>query len=263
MLETFLITFREGLEAFLIVAIMISYLQKMEYYNLIKPVYCGVAAALFLSATTGWHVADLAQDPLWEGSLAMIAGVLVATFTIHIMRTAKTIRQDIGKSLEKRAQADGAMAEIGIFILTVVMVAREGMETALMLGAISAQNNPASMLTGALSGLIAIGAIAWLWSRHGHRVNLRAFLQVTGIFLVLFSINLFVYGLHELSEMAAIPLIGDNLNMQFHLLTEPVEEGPIANLITFGLIALPALWLLGSYLRGRISQRAEQVSAAE
>lgn len=251
MLETLLITFREGLEAFLIIAIMLAYLTKTGRNNLIKPVYAGVVVALIISATTGWHVAELAEDPVWEGSLAMIAGALVASFTVYIMRTAKTIRQNIGETLEKKAQADGIMAEIGIFAFTILMVAREGMETALMLGAISAQNDAASMWSGALAGLAAIGVIAYLWSSQSHRINLRLFLQVTGVFLVLFSLHLFAYGIHELSEMAAIPFIGEELNTSIHIWSEPIETAFFSNLVTFGLLAVPIGWLLVSYARDK------------
>jgi high-affinity iron transporter len=251
MLETLVIIFREGLEAFLIVAIMLAYLTKTGRFHLIKPVYAGVAAALFISATTGLHVAELAQDPIWEGTLAVIAGVLVASFTIYIMRTAKTIRQEIGTSLEKNAQKEGIWAEFGVFFFTILMVAREGMETALMLGAITAQNDATDMWIGAFGGLALIGIVAYLWSSQSQKINLRLFLQVTGIFLVLFSVHLFFYGLHELSEMEAIPLIGSEANMNFHIWTEPMEEDFGANLITLGLLFIPVGWLGLSFIKDR------------
>lgn len=81
MLETAIITFREGLEMFLIVAITLAYLAKTNRPHLKKPVYWGIAVALFVSVTTGWHIAELAEDPMTEGVLAITAGVLVATMT--------------------------------------------------------------------------------------------------------------------------------------------------------------------------------------
>lgn len=260
MLETLLITFREGLEAFLIVAIMLAYLKNTGRLHLIKPVYAGVAVALLISATTGWHVAELAEDPAWEGSLSLIAGAMVASFTVYIMRTAKTIRQEIGNSLEKRAQQEGIWAEFGVFFFTILMVAREGMETALMLGSITAQNDGTMMLAGGIAGLACVALIAYLWTSQSRRINLRLFLQVTGIFLVLFSVHLFIYGLHELSEMNAIPLIGDDMNTKFHIMTEPVEEA--GGYITTGLMIVPMLWLLGSFLRDKFAARPAP-SAAE
>lgn len=250
MLETLLITFREGLEAFLVIAIMLAYVTKTGRDYLKKPIYAGIAVAIIISATTGWHVADLAEDPLWEASLALIAGVLVASFTIYVMRTASHIRADIGKTIEDKASQGGVIAEIGVFAFTILMIAREGMETALMLGAISAQNDAINMWVGALAGLAIVAVIAWLWSSQSNKINLRLFLQVTGVFLVLFSIQLFIYGIHELSELEAIPLIGADLNYTLHIYTEPFGHSSLyAQLITYSLLAVPMLWLGGSYVR--------------
>lgn len=261
MLETLLITFREGLEAFLIVAIMLAYVNKMGYTRLKKPIFSGIIVAIIISSTTGWHVAELAQDPVWEGSFAMIAGLMVASFTLYVMRTARHIKGDIGQKLEANAGKGGALAEIGVFIFTILMMSREGMETALMLGALTAQNDSTEMIIGALAGLASIAAIATLWASQSRRINIGLFLQVTGIFLVLFSIELFAYGLHELSEMAAIPFIGDNANMAFHTWSEPIEETILSNVITFGLIGIPSIWLLGSYLKDKFSKQ-NSLSAA-
>lgn len=253
MIETLLITFREGLEAFLVVAIMLAYLTKTGRTNLVKPVYAGIAAALLISATTGWHVAEMAEDPLWEGTLALAAGILVASFTIYIMRTAKTIRQDIGNSLERSAQKEGMAAQIGVFVFTVLMIAREGMETALMLGAITAQQDAVQMWMGGMAGLLAVAFIAYLWSSQSNKINLRLFLQVTGIFLVLFSIDLFVYGMHELAEMNALPLIGPEAN---HWLYEATEMPKLVkNMITYSLLAVPTLWLAVSYIKDRFNRQ--------
>jgi high-affinity iron transporter len=223
MLETLIVVFREGLEAFLIVAIMLAYVTKTGHSGLRKPIFAGIGLAALISVTTGWHVAELAQDPIWEGSLAMIAGALVASFTLYVMKTAQNIRSGIHESLEKKAQEEGALADIAVFAFTVLMVSREGMETALMLGTLSSQNDAIMMWLGAGLGAALVGVIAYLWASQSQRINLRLFLQVTGVFLVLFSVDLFLYGLHELSEMNAIPLIGDDMNTNFHIWTEAIE----------------------------------------
>jgi len=260
MLETLLITFREGLEAFLIVAIMLAYLTRSGHSQLVKPVYAGIAFALLISATTGYHIAELAQDPVWEGSLSILSGLLVASFTIYIMRTAKNIRQNIGQSLEARAQKEGIWAVIGVFVFTVLMIAREGMETAMMLGTISVQNEAFSMWMGAIAGILAIAAIGYMWSSQSHKINLRLFLQVTGIFLVLFSIDLFVYGMHELSEMEAIPFIGTDANIAFHIWSEPIEEGIVSELVAFGLLAVPVGWLGLAFMKDKFFPKPMQAA---
>lgn len=253
MLETLLITFREGLEAFLIVAIMLAYLHKTGRHDLCKGVYAGIGTALLISVTAGWHVAELAEDPVWEGSLAMLAGVLVASFTIYIMKTAKNIRADIGERLEESAQKAGPLASAGVFVFTVLMIAREGMETALMLGTISVQTNATEMWIGAIGGLAFVAIIAALWSSQSHKINLRLFLQVTGIFLVLFSIHLFIYGVHELSEMLALPFLSENLQYTLHIYTEPFGHDSLyAQLITYSLLAVPLGWLGFAYIKEKM-----------
>ena len=262
MLETLIIVFREGLEAFLIVAIMLAYVTNTGRTSLRKPIFAGIIVALIISATTGWHVAELAEDPVWEGTLAVIAGALVASFTIYIMKNAKNIRGDIHKTIDKTAQEDSALADIGIFVFTIIMIVREGMETALMLGALSAQTDAAMMLTGAALGTTAVAMIGYLWVSQSHKINLKLFLQVTGVFLVFFAAELFLYGLHELSEMNAIPLIGENMNINFHIWTEFIETPFVSNLITFGLLAVPCLWLGGAYVRDKFF-KTEYTTAAE
>jgi len=253
MIETALITFREGLEAFLIVAIMLAYIKNTGHTKLIKPVYAGIVTALIISATTGWHVAELAGEPVWEGSLAMAAGVMVASFTIYVMRTAKNIRGDIHKRIDTNAQKDSMGAMIGVFVFTVLMIAREGMETALMLGTLSGESAPSTIIAGACVGLIAVALIGYLWAKQSNHINLRLFLQVTGAFLVLFSVHLFVYGLHELTETESMPFISRDTQIQFHILTEPLDGGePLGNFITYSLLAVPCLWLFLNYVRVKL-----------
>ena len=254
MFETLIITFREGLEAFLIVAIMAAYLIKTDRKQLMTPLYAGIATAFIVSATTGWHVAELAQNPIWEGTLALISGVLVASFTAFMMINAKNIRGNIHSKMELHANKTGFLAAFGVFIFTVLMIAREGMETALMLGAISAQTNATEMWIGAILGLLAVAAIGWLWTTQSNRINLKLFMQVTGIFLVLFAIDLFVYGIHELSEMYAIPFIGLEANQAIHDASEVVGESSLfAKFIPYCLALIPAAWLTWSYLEEKIA----------
>ncbi|MCK6418861.1 MAG: FTR1 family protein [Alphaproteobacteria bacterium] len=262
MLETCLIVFREALEAFLIVAIMLAYVTKTGRAELRQPIFAGIIAAVLISATTGWHVAELAEDPVWEGILAMTAGILVASFTAYIMKTAKTIRQDIHNHIEQSSSQGGWMAMTGVFLFTILMVAREGMETALMLGAISAQNDALGMWAGALIAIVLVAGVGYLWLVQSQRINLRLFLQVTGIFLVLFSLHLFIYGIHELGEMQALPLLSADAQLWLHEVTEPFGHDSLyAQVITYSLLAVPCAWLALSYLRDRLATKA--ISAAE
>ncbi len=260
MLETSLITFREGLEAFLIVAITLAYLSKTGRKDLMIAVYWGVAASLLISVSTGWHIAELAQDPIMEGALAIAAGVFVASLTYMMMKSGKNIKKKISDNLDKNAAKTGAKAMIGIFAFTVVMITREGMETAMMLGSLASAIGGSEMILGALLGFAAVGIIGYLWIAQSARINLGLFMQVTGIFLILFCVHLFVYGFHELTEAGIVPGID---NFYWHTLTEPLEPGePVGRAITIGLLAIPCLWLFIGYVREKFF--AQKVfSAAE
>jgi len=248
-LETSIIIFREGLEAFLIVAIMVAYLMQTGQKKLVEPVFWGVGAAALISITTGWHIAELAADPVMEGVLALIAGVLVASLTYVVMKKAKNIKTQITSKLDEHSEKGGMAAIIGIFAFTVVMIAREGMETAMMLGALSSTINIGDMVTAIILGLAGVGIIGYLWIKQSANINLKLFMQVTGAFLILFCAHLFVYGFHELTEAGVVPLID---NFYWHTLTEPLEPGePIGQAITISMLAIPCAWIFIGYVRER------------
>ena len=259
MLETLLITFREGLEAFLIVAITLAYLTKTGRENLKKPVYWGIVVALIISATTAWHIAGMADTPLMEGALALVAGVLVASLTYYMMTTAHKIKDHIGQTVEKHAAKAGMAAMIGIFLFTVVMIAREGMETALMLTAVSTKTESSQMITGGLLGLGLTAFIGYLWASQSHKINLKLFMQVTGIFLFLFAIHLFLYGIYELTEVEGTVFYNDAV----HQAMKPYVSSKtlFGQLTIYGLLVVPCVWLFVSYAKEKLFSKA--VSAAE
>jgi len=260
MLETLLITFREGLEAFLIVAITLAYLTKTGRNELKKPVYAGIIVALLVSATTGFHIAEMADTPLMEGWLAIIAGLLVASLTYYMMTHAHKIKDHIGATIEKHAKKAGIGAMIGIFAFTVVMIAREGMETALLLGAISGKTEGSQMLLGAVLGLGLTAFIGYLWATQSHKINLKAFMQVTGIFLLLFAVHLFLYGVYELTEVEGYVFY----NPELHEAMRPWVSSKtlFGQLTIYGLLVVPCAWLIIAALKDKFFKRSH-ISAAE
>ncbi|MDY0028997.1 MAG: FTR1 family protein [Pseudobdellovibrionaceae bacterium] len=246
MIETALIIFRESLEAFLIIAITFAYLAKTGRKYLSPAIYGGVATALGLSVYLGIIIEDIADNPMIEGSLAMIAGLLVASMTVHVMRTSNKISGDIKQKIDRVAAKPPRAAYIGIFLFTVLMVAREGMETALMLGTIAEEENASSLMIGGALGFIATALIGTIWVKNAQLINLKLFLQTTGIFLVLFSIHLFIYGIHELSEANALPFVD---NFKVHMATEIFDGGsPYAQALLYSMVLVPVLWLLGTII---------------
>ena len=244
MLQAFVITLREGLEAFLIIAISLAYLRKTGRRALIPAVHWGIAVSIGLSIVAGVLLARAANQALWEGILAMIAAVLVASLTVHMWRAGRRMKSEIEGRIERSSTRVGAGAFLGIFGFTLLMITREGMETALLMNALLFQIRSAEIIAGAVSGTLAAAFVAWLWSRYGHRVNLARFFQVTAVFLLVFVAQLLIYGFHELTEANIFP------NSQpLHDATEPYgPDGAYGQYLTYLLVALPLAWLAISSL---------------
>jgi high-affinity iron transporter len=246
MLQAFVITFREGLEAFLIVAISLAFLRKSGRRQLIPAIHWGIAASVGLSVFAGYLFSRAASQSLWEGVLALVAAVSVATLTIHMWRTARRIKGEIEGQLQQSTSRQGVAAWVGVFLFTLLMISREGMETALLMGTLLFQVHAADVTAGALAGVAVAAGVAWLWSKYGHRVNLGLFFQVTAVFLLIFVVQLLIYGFHELTEA--------NLwagSQALHDATEPYgPDGRYGQYLSYLLIAGPLTWLLLSMLRG-------------
>jgi high-affinity iron transporter len=112
------------------------------------------------------------------GVLGLTAAVLVASLIVHMWKHAKRIKRDIETHLESSALKVGSKAMIGVFLFTLLMITREGMETALLMGTLLFQEAGTNILIGAIGGTLSAAFVAWLWSRYGHRVNLALFFQV-------------------------------------------------------------------------------------
>jgi high-affinity iron transporter len=245
MLQAFVITFREGLEAFLIVAISLAFLRKSGSRHLVPAVRWGIAGSVVLSIVAGWLFSRASNQALWEGILALVAAVSVASLTIHMWRTARKIKGEIEGHLQTSASRQGRAAWLGVFLFTLLMISREGMETALLMGTLLFQVRAADIVLGAAAGTAIAAVVAWLWSRYGHRVNLGLFFQVTAIFLLIFVVQLLIYGFHELTEANVLPN-----SEALHWATEPYgPDGIYGQWLTYLLVAGPLGWLLVSMMK--------------
>jgi len=254
MLQAFVVTLREGLEAFLIVAISLAYLKKSGRTSLVPAVHWGIAVSILLSVGAGILLAQAANQALWEAVLAITAAVLVASLTVHMWRAGRYMKREIEGKLEASTVKTGAAAFLGVFLFTLLMITREGMETALLMNALIFQLQAPHIVTGAIAGTLLAAAIAWLWSRYGHRVNLARFFQVTAVFLFVFVFQLLIYGFHELTEANIFPG-----SRPWHDLTEPYgPDGVYGHYLTYMLVAMPLAWLAISSLlyKGR-SERSQ------
>ena len=242
MLQAFVITLREGLEAFLIVAISLAYLRKTGRQALIPAIHWGIGASILLSIGAGLLLAKARNQALWEGILGIAAAFLVASLTVHMWRAGRHMKKDIEGKLEANSERVGAAAFWGVFSFTLLMITREGMETAMLMNALLFQVKALSIVGGALAGTVLAAFVAYLWSRYGYRVNLARFFQVTAIFLLVFVVQLIIYGFHELAEANVLP----NSEV-LHGATEPYgPDGVYGHYLTYMLVALPLAWLVVS-----------------
>jgi high-affinity iron transporter len=267
MLQSFIIILREGFESFLLVAVILSYLRKSRKQQLASAVYWAIAAGLGISAGVGYLLLQiqtgnsdsvehyfgagfanfLGNEALREAILGVIAIVMVGSLVLYMWRTGPKLKQKmevrLGEVSEKRS---GWSAYAGIFLFTILMISREGMETALML----LQVHSSRLISGALLGLLAAGTMAWCWARFGHLINVRRFFQVTGIFLILFMIQVGIYSFHEFSEAGVLP----NSEV-LHAATEKFSpEGVYGQWFSVVMVGVCVLWLLGSWMTDRLRQ---------
>jgi len=242
MLQAFVITLREGLEAFLIVAISLAYLRKSGRRDLIPAVHWGIGLAIIISIGAAFLFQRASNQALWEGILGLTAAVSVASLTVHMWRHGKRIKHEIEGKLQASTLKPGATAFTGVFLFTLLMITREGMETALLMGTLFFQVKRANVIAGAVIGTLVAAGIAWLWSRYGHRVNLGRFFQVTAVFLMVFVVQLFIYGFHELTEANIFPY-----SEPLHFATEPYgPDGRYGQYLSYLLVMLPLGWLIVS-----------------
>jgi high-affinity iron transporter len=248
MLNALIIIFREGFEAFLTVAIIFAYLRKTGRDSLRQSVYWGIGVSIVTSFGLGWLLQRV-NESLWEGVLGVVAAVLVATFVIHVWRTAPHMKRDMEVKLEAAStKSSPLLASLAVFGFTVFMITREGMEAALMLIQIRSQHQ---LLVGGILGVVAAALMSWAWAHYGHRIDIRRFFQVTSMFLLLFTAQILFYSLHEFSEAG---LLGPR-SESIHLATEPFSPvGIYGKWFSVLMVGLCAAWLLGVSMKDRLER---------
>jgi high-affinity iron transporter len=243
-----LICFREGLEAFLIVGVMLAYLRKIGRAGLLSGVRWGVAASV-VTCTAGayawqrWVQSETSSpnQPLYEGVAALVAAVLVGVMLWQTVRAGARLKGDIEDRLDRATSGrDSWHATLMVAAVTALLITREGLEAVLFVGVQAFTVRATALALGAAIGLAAAAAIAWIWSRYGHRLQIGVVLRVTTLFLALFLLQLLIYGVHELAESGVIAG-----SQGFHDATERLgPDGDIGRWLTFSLAGAPLLYLL-------------------
>lgn len=210
MVANFLIGLREGLEASLVVSILVAYLVRTGRRDRLPLVWAGVTAAVGLSVgfaalLTYTEATVLRSDEskeVFAGVLSVVA-VGFVTWMIFWMRRAS---RGIGKELQGRLDAAVAMGSLAVVLMAFLAVAREGLETALfMFTAVQAAGSTVGPLIGFALGIGTSVVLGWLLYRKAVTINLATFFKVTGVLLIFVAAGVLAYGVHDLQEGGVLP----------------------------------------------------------
>jgi high-affinity iron transporter len=235
MLQAFIITLREGVEAALIVGITLAYLAKIGRPDLRKAVYAGLGAAFvgsiglaIMLARTQWN------EDIFEGWIYLAAAFFVITMIVFMMRTGRKLKGEIEGKLGPLVSQGSSF---GLFAFVFLMVLREGAETVLTLAAFSLNSTALLSFLGTLAGVIVAILFGVTFVKGSVRINLQKFFRVTTVILFFVAAQLIVSGLHELSENGVLP--SSKKEMAF---VGPIVRNDMFFFIT--ILALAALMVL-------------------
>jgi len=254
MLEALVLTLREGIEAALVVGIIVAFLRKEGGERFLGAVWTGLAAALVGSAAGAWTLYRVAVDEeAFEGVLYVASAVVVASFVVWMWRHAHAVAGEVRGSLAKiLARRSGPAVAAGLFLFTFLMVFREGVETVLFLAALSLTTRGVLTVLGAAAGLAAAVVFGVLFVRGSVRIDLGRFFKITGIALLVFVVQLLFNGYHELSEAGWVPANETTMAI----------VGPLVRHEFFFFAAVLALPVLMLWIPSRKTAGAEPDAAA-
>jgi len=234
MFQSLVITLREGVEAALILGIVLGYLQKTGRRTWSRYVWWGLVAAIAASLGTAYliHRFEVVEDA-YEGWLMLAGAVFVASMVFWMWRTGKRLKQEIESKLSEISTSPDRSAALGLFLFVFLMVFREGAEMVLFLAAVSLRTSELLNFMGGVLGLALAVALGVAFFKGSVKVNLRKFFTVTTLVLWVVAAQLLVSGVHELSEAMVLP-------------SGPREMaliGPIVNNDAFFFVVIVALAL--------------------
>src|SRR5271157_4001877 len=198
MLQAFIITLREGVEAALIVGITLAYLTKIGRNDLRKSVYAALGAAFTGSIAIAVVLSRLKwNQDIFEGWVMLVAAFFVVTMIVFMMKTGRKLKGEIEGKIGLFARDD---AWIGLFLFVFLMVLREGVETVLILSAVSLNSTELMSFIGTVLGVAVAILFGVMFVKGSVKVNLQKFFKVTTVILFFVAAQLVIGGLHELSE---------------------------------------------------------------
>ncbi len=207
--ESLVITLREGVEAALIVGIVLTFLQKTGRRRAFRAVYWALAGAVAASLAAAYvvHRLELAEEA-YEGWLMLAGGVFVASMVVWMRKAGKSLRQDIETRLSTLSVERASSATMGVFLFVFLMVFREGIETVLFLAAVTARAADSAhvlSLVGAVAGLALAVLLGAAFFKGSFKIDLQKFFSITSAVLLVIAAQLLITGVHELSEGGYLP----------------------------------------------------------
>lgn len=250
MLASLLLSLREGLEAALIIGIVLGVLLKLKRVELNRQVWAGTGFAVLASLLVAIMLNLLGMEfegrgeQIFEG-VAMLLAAGVLTWMIFWMHsTAGNLKQEIESQTKDAVQGKGGRA---LFILAFLAVFREGVELALFLLAVQQTSSPLQTLSGALLGLAGAVVLGWFLFNSTRKLSLRGFFRVTNVLLIIFAAGLVAYGVHEFNEAGIIPPVIEHVWDINHILSDSSEIGLLLKALV-GYNGNPSLTEVIAYL---------------
>ena len=252
MLQAFIITLREGVEASLIVGIVFAYLSKIGRNELKRTVFWALGSAVLASVAVAIAVTRLnIISDIVEGWVMLAAAFFVISMIWFMHKTARSMKGDIETKVAQYTGGEKGVSRLGLFFFVFLLVLREGVETVLILSAVTLNSTELLSFTGTLLGVAVAVVFGVLFIRGSVKINLQRFFRVTTVILYFVTFQLIISGLHELSENGVLP--SSTAEMRF---IGPIVRNDLFFFVT--MLALAGLMMLLEYKR-----RAPVVLAAD
>ena len=250
MIASFFLALREGLEAALIIGVLLGTLNKLDHSGGRRFIWLGISLAVVLSLGAA-YLLDLAgakfegpAEEIFEGAAMLLAAGILSWMIIWMRTRARTMSQKLESGVQQAILKNSGWA---LFSLAFISVIREGIELALFLMAAGVDTERSAIILGAGLGFASVVGLAFLLFKSLVRLDLSRFFQVSGLILILFAAGLVAHGVHEFNEAGLIPAVIDQVWNINSILDEKSTLGSILKAL-LGYNGNPSLTEVAAYL---------------
>lgn len=250
MIASFLLTLREGLEAALIIGVLLGALKKMDRTQYSSSIWIGAGSAALLSVGIGLLLNALGAklegraEEIFEGIAMLLAAAILTWAILWMQSQARAMSRKLESDVKAAALEGGRFALMTLAFLAVI---REGVELALFLTAASMSADGTQVLLGAALGLASVVVLAVLLFKSLIKLDISQFFRVTSVILILFAAGLVAHGVHEFNEAGLIPPVIDPVWDMNHIIDENSTVGSLLKAL-FGYNGNPSLTEVVAYL---------------